>query len=352
MEPEYGKELAKRNKLAGIKKKKIVIAIMFLVVITPIFILLLASQHPYLSSSQQDTLSSLRKVDNHPLYAMNYYGDYGFEDYLETGEFGFSHTVLNSNWACTCFATLNNQTDMLFGRNFDWSHYPALILYTNPPNGYKSLSMVDLGFLGFYNDFHISQQPIENLYDLLRSPYFLLDGMNEFGLTIGCMAVPNAENVIDPEKVTLGSLSFMRLVLDYAINIDEALDLLDNYNVYFPPGPDLHYLIADATGNSAVIEWVGGEMIILRNEQMWQVSTNFVIYGSTNSTKQACSRYITCESVLTDKEGIINSTEALNLLETVSQSSTQWSVVYNMQKKKVKLVMGRNYEDLIYEFSF
>jgi hypothetical protein len=352
MEPENGKELSQRNKLAKIKKKKIVIIAAFLAIIIPIFILLSFSEKPYLSISQQDTLLSLRKVDNHPLYAMNYYGDYGFEDYLETGEFGSSQTVLNTNWACTCFATLNNQTDMLFGRNFDWSHYPALILYTNPPNGYKSISMVDLGFLGFYNDFQISQQPIENLRDLLRSPYFLLDGMNEFGLVIGCMAIPNAENVIDPEKVTLGSLPFMRLVLDYAINIDEALELWDDYNVYFPPGPDLHYLIADATGNSAVIEWVGGEMIILRNEQMWQVSTNFVIYGSTNSTKEACSRYITCESVLSDKEGIINPIEALSLLETVSQTSTQWSVVYNMQKKEVKLVMGRNYDHLIHEFSF
>lgn len=351
MEPENINNVSKRNKLANIKKKKIIIIIAFLAIITPIFIIISFSEKPYLPTSQQDTLSTLRKVDNHPLYTMNYYGDYGFENYLETGEFGSTQTVLNTNWACTCFATLNNQTDILFGRNFDWSHRPALLLYTNPPNGYKSISMVDLGFLGFYNDFQISQQPIENLQDLLRSPYFLLDGMNEYGLTIGCMAIPNAENVIDPEKVTLGSLSFMRLVLDYAINIDEAISLWDDYNVYFPPGPDLHYLIADATGNSAVIEWVEGEMIILRNEQMWQVSTNFVIYGSSNSTKQGCNRYTTCESVLSDNEGNIDPIEALNLLETVSQSSTQWSVVYNVQKKEIKIVMGRNYDYPIHEFS-
>ncbi len=347
MEPEN----IKRNKLVNVKKKKIILVIALLAIITPIVVIISFSEKPYLPPSQQDTLSSLRKVDNHPLYTMNYHGDYGFETYLETGEFGSNQTVLNINWACTCFATLNNQTDMLFGRNFDWSHRPALILYTDPPNGYKSISMVDLGFLGFYNDNQISQQPLENLQDLLLSPYFLLDGMNEYGLTIGCMAIPNAENLIDPEKVTLGSLSFMRLVLDYAIDIDEAIDLWDNYNVYFPPGPDLHYLIADASGNSAVIEWVGGEMIVLRNEHMWQVSTNFVIYGSSNSTKQGCSRYTTCESVLSQKEGNLALIEAMNLLETVSQSSTQWSVVYNMQKEEIKIVMGRNYDSPIHEFS-
>ena len=32
------------------------------------------------------TLSSLEKVNNYPLYVMTYYGDYGFEEYLTTGQ--------------------------------------------------------------------------------------------------------------------------------------------------------------------------------------------------------------------------------------------------------------------------
>ena len=37
---------------------------------------------------------------------------------------------------------------MFYGRNFDWEFSPALLLFTDPPDGYASVSMVDLTFLG------------------------------------------------------------------------------------------------------------------------------------------------------------------------------------------------------------
>jgi hypothetical protein len=38
---------------------------------------------------------------------------------------------------------------MLFGRNFDYYYSPALLLFTRPPAGYASVSMVDLAVVGF-----------------------------------------------------------------------------------------------------------------------------------------------------------------------------------------------------------
>ena len=38
---------------------------------------------------------------------------------------------------------------MLYGRNFDWQYSPALLLFTDPPDGYASVSMVDIAYLGF-----------------------------------------------------------------------------------------------------------------------------------------------------------------------------------------------------------
>ena len=51
---------------------------------------------------------------------MTFYGDYGFEDYLKVGENIQTNTIISresADWACTCFATLNLHTDMLFGTN-------------------------------------------------------------------------------------------------------------------------------------------------------------------------------------------------------------------------------------------
>ena len=53
---------------------------------------------------------------------------------------------------------------------------------------------------------------------------------------------------------------------------------------------------------------------------------------------------------LTDHQGILNRLEAMDLLEEVSSSDqeygTQWSVLYDMSSGAVRVVMGRDYDDL------
>ena len=100
------------------------------------------------------TLASLRQMDDHPLYSMRYYGDYGFQDFLQKGiraptSWQRSDRQARAAWACTCFAALNPDGDLLFGRNFDWTHRATLLLFTDPPDGYASVSMVDIHYLGY-----------------------------------------------------------------------------------------------------------------------------------------------------------------------------------------------------------
>ncbi|MFX1327021.1 MAG: linear amide C-N hydrolase [Promethearchaeota archaeon] len=334
------------KELSNTKKEIILIGIILFGIITPLLVIHFLIKPLNTQDNQGSDLFDLEKVDNHPLFVMKYNTNYSLENFLYSNQNYLTEDILDFNWACTCFATLDNKSNMLFGRNFDWSHNPALLLYTDPPNGYKSISMVDLGLLNLDNELEMSQNP----QLLLRTPFFPLDGMNEYGLTIACMAIPDAGDVNDPEKPTLGSLEFIRIALDYAKSIEEVFDLWNQFNIVFPPGPDLHFLIADAYGSSAIIEWIEGEMKTLKNENLWQVSTNFVIYNSSEIEQQSCSRYYTCETFLSENEGNITEAEALNLLDIVSQSSTQWSAIYNMQKKTVKIIMGQNYNLPIHEF--
>ena len=48
----------------------------------------------------------------------------------------------------------------------------------------------------------------------------------------------------------------IRLVLDRAASLAEAVAIFRRTAVDFTGGPPLHYLVADATGASAVIEYV------------------------------------------------------------------------------------------------
>jgi hypothetical protein len=134
------------------------------------------------------------------------------------------------------------------------------------------------------------------------------------------------------------------LILDYARDIDEAIDLMDNYNIDFEGGPALHYFLVDQSGSSAVVEFINNEMIVLRKDESWQVSTNFIIcLTDLDGADSDCWRYNLAYSTLEQNQGQITSSETMDILESVSQSNTRWSVVYNTTSRNIDVVMGRAY---------
>ncbi|MCX6142375.1 MAG: linear amide C-N hydrolase [Ignavibacteriales bacterium] len=303
---------------------------------------------PVSSSSANDekTLKSLTKANGHPLYTMKYYGDYGFAQQvgLAKGQpvaLDNSLSADDSAWGCTCFVAYGTSGNPQFGRNFDWHDCIPLLLFTHPPAGYASVSMVDLEYLGYTRS---------NLPDggtdkaaLLRTPWYPFDGMNEKGVTVGMMAVPTARAPYDPTKISLGELGTIRLILDFAATTDEAIALLGKYNLRMED-PPIHYLIADAAGHSAVIEYVNGTMSVLKNTEPWHVSTNFIVTGSGAPALSPCWRYSTAYSELTAAGGKMTCDAALALLGKVSQSTTIWSVVYEMGNGTVHVATDRTYD--------
>jgi choloylglycine hydrolase len=147
--------------------------------------------------------------------------------------------------------------------------------------------------------------------------------------------------------VTIGSLDAIRLLLDKAGTVDEAIALLGAYNIDWEGGPPLHYLIADAAGHSAVIEFLEGEMQVLPSEEPWQVATNFLLTGlSPERAVRSCRRFATAYETLERAEGSLPPAEAMDLLEGVSQDITMWSVVYGMTGGDIRVSVGRDFEDI------
>jgi hypothetical protein len=297
-------------------------------------------------SDEERTLASFKKVDDFPLYVMTFYGDYGFDDYLNQGLSAFQLSPLQTEqaWACTTFAASSPDGDLFLGRNFDWYEHPALLLFTDPPNAFASVSMVDLHYLGFQKDTEPSDDAMEALLD---APYWTFDGMNEHGLAVGMMAVSMAEPALKPNRVTISSLEVIRLMLDYAKDVDEAIDLLGQYNIDFIGGPPLHYLIADDLGNSVVVEFIDGEMLLLELEDPWQVSTNFLIsIEDPQDSNSSCWRYNTAFQALQDAQGYITEGEGMEILESVAQSNTIWSILYNRSSGAISVSVGRDFKNI------
>jgi len=326
----------------------------------------LASQDPTAGSADDSgltadevaTLSTLRKVDNYPLYVMNYIGshervDAQLEDQLVSGAAGDTKGTFAEAWACSLFAAFGNREGMLYGRNFDWRFSPALLLIMDPPDAYASVSMVDIEYLGFtgVGSNEVDNLPLVEREDLLVAPHIPFDGMNETGLVVGMAAVSPGEMEPDPSKETIGSLGVIRQVLDRASNIQEAVEIMASFNIDMDEGPPLHYLIADASGDGALVEFYEGEMTVIHNESPYHRATNFIRSAEGDSAEGACWRYDEIGERLEETSGQLSKTEAMDLLQSVSQPNTQWSVVYGMVDHDVLIAMGRNYEDL-YAFDF
>jgi hypothetical protein len=300
---------------------------------------------PATASPVERTLASLEKVDDHPLYVMHYEGAYtsGDEDIERDTSFGVSLP----SWACSLFAALGDADAMVYGRNFDWEHSPAVLLFTAPPDGYASVSLVDIAFLGFTaaEARDLTKLSLDERRPLLDAPYLPFDGMNEYGLTIGMAAIPDSPMPHDPAKETIGSLGIIREMLDHARTVDEAIAVMEGYNVNMSGGPAIHYLIADATGKAALVEFYEGEMIVIPNDRAWHQATNFLLSAvAGGATEGHCWRYDKIAARLLPAEGRLSTVDALTLLSDVSQSSTQWSVVYGMSTGEINIAMGHAYD--------
>jgi len=327
-----------------------VIGIVCMIVVILVIGAVLLSYYLHNHFEQPYGYEDFQKVDDHPLYVMHYQGEYGFDEFLKTGSREGTGTTTrisgNGDWGCSVFAVLNPSGDPRFGRNFDWNDDPALLLFTDPPDAFASVSMVDIAYLGFDKGAPDEQ----DRQRLQEAPYLPFDGMNEVGVAVGMMAVPHAEGGRDPQKVTIGSLHAIRLVLDYAKNVDQAIALLQGYNIDFEEGPPIHYLIADSIGNSVVVEYLDDRLVVTRNDQPWQVATNFILSGLTpEMCRSSCWRYQKVYETLSQAGGKISQAESMNLLQAVSQENTIWSVVYNMTSGEIQVVMDRKFDQpLVY----
>lgn len=305
------------------------------------------------------TIKSIRKVNEFPLYEMHNYANYDFDTFLCRGVssdedfyeflnikknriFQGSSYATDDMFACTCFSTKNNAGKVFFGRNFDWETHPVLLLNNNPEGCYKSISMVDLYYLGCNTGFKMFL-PF-NLKKLLKAPYLPFDGMNECGVAIGILRVPHAECLIDPDRVTINSITALRLILDKASSVDEAIELFKRYNIIFMKNIPLHYYIADASGRSVVIEFLEGKLNVIEQDFLWNVASNFILDCKYNEG-EGIDRYYTANKILKRKKGDIDREEAMGILRGV-KDNTVWSGVYDLEERELTICLGENYDEV------
>ena len=145
-------------------------------------------------------------------------------------------------------------------------------------------------------------------------------------------------------------MTLPRLLLSKARSVEEAINYTEKYNFFYDVAP-LHYMVADASGQSAVIEFVDGKMVVTKTENKYLVVTNFTLYGNPAKTGFGKERYESIQNALEKQEGVISEEDALELLKSnVIPGDEQWSVVYNLTKKTLSVTFSGEYEH-VYRFN-
>ena len=164
-----------------------------------------------------------------------------------------------------------------------------------------------------------------------------MDGINEKGLCVADLEVNEGGMVtVDTEKPDATLTMAIRLLLNRAANVEEAVALLKQYDVFASGGISHHLSMADATGRSVSVEFVEGEIIVVETPCV----TNFNLAKGDISAggENAQERYLILQQILQETEGIMDKDQVQKALLSVrkpeGQWTTRWSIVYEYAKNQ------------------
>ena len=311
--------------------------------------------------------NSIEKLED-GLYSMEFNGDYGFDDFLAQGgaasdgkvadylvtflSHGFykiESDVQTGEFGCSTICTRDEHGTVFFGRNYDWAECQTMIVHTVPKDGYESVSTCCLDFLGFSEGYAPDGSMMDRM-QTLAAIYVPLDGMNEKGLVVAdLMAGDKEETHQRTDKPDLTTTTAIRLLLDQAADVDEAIALLGQYDMNSSIGSAHHLSIADAGGKSVVVEYVGGEMLVTQTK----VVTNHYLADCEKQgigSEQSHLRF----DILSAHTGPADEMDVRDLLESVAQKNypqtegsfekTMWSIVYCPEGRCADFYFAENYE--------
>lgn len=253
----------------------------------------------------------------------------------------------NNPFGCSTLAATGENGEALFGRNFDWNTCDALIVISTPENAYASISTVNRNFIDQ------SGVPTDKLSDQIQaliSLYAPLDGMNEAGLAVSVNMIQDSDKINqNAEKPDITTTTAVRLLLNQAADVEEALELLEQYDMHSSMGMMVHFAIADRSGKSVAVEYVNNEMVVTETA----IVTNFYLaqgekYGI--GTEQSHTRYEILEETL-DGQGTFTMEGMRDALSSVSKQnfggyeSTEWSIVFDLTNGIARYYHRENYED-------
>jgi len=243
--------------------------------------------------------------------------------------------------ACTAFV-MQGRGAILLARNLDWPVGEGY-LFVNKRNVRKEAfgrhPAAPLRWVSKYGSVTFNQFGRE----------FPLGGINEAGLVIEELSAP-AEYPPDDQRPVLNELQWVQYGLDCHGSVKELLKGEPGLRVQHFLF-NLHYLVSDAKGDMAVIEFIKGKMVsyagqdlpvhVLSNNGYAESLRSLKLHEGSEGERivskapESQERFLRAATILKDYDGPAQRPlvdDAFVILKSLTQEDTQWSVVYNIPR--------------------
>ncbi len=164
------------------------------------------------------------------------------------------------------------------------------------------------------------------------------------------------------DRYGLTELQWIQYQLDNSASVEEVIASEKFLRISPQSVAKLHFLVADKMGNVATIEFIDGKMIAHTGEELpvnalandtyknsMQYLEDFSGFGGTKDIPHSSApldRFVNAAVALQEYSGEDLINYSFNILERVKQedSSTQWSIVYDLNNLEVYFKTQKNPE--------
>jgi len=174
-----------------------------------------------------------------------------------------------------------------------------------------------------------------------RHLYPFQGGMNDKGLFIDINAIGNTGWKDDPQKPNLPD-DYIEYILSHCATIDDVVNLFQKFDI------DLGWIklvLADAKGESAIFEFLNGELNIIERNGDYQVSTNYLSPKEhTEPRNQIASKILQSQKKPT--VDLVRKALAANTYD-IYFGQTLYSVICDLKSKKIYLYHFHYFEEVV-----
>jgi len=176
-------------------------------------------------------------------------------------------------------------------------------------------------------------------------------GMNEAGLVLGSMELLRSRFPDPDERPPLPIGPWAQYILDTCEDVEDAVEA-DNKIRIADSAPPVHFLIADAKGNSAVIEWLNGKFVHYTGETLPVKALSNSVYshalevykrggprwwdsdrGDTNERFTDAAKRNSEYKTSGEPNAVKYAFETLT--RVVAAAHTKWNIVYDIAERQV-----------------